>query len=50
VKLSGMLETPCPGPAHLADPDQPTPTALGTAARNYDRALERFIREAGLAA
>jgi DNA-binding transcriptional ArsR family regulator len=39
-----------PGLAHLADPDPPAPSLLRTAARNYQRALEHFTQEAGLAA
>ena len=39
-----------PGLAHLADPDPPAPSPLRTAARNYQRALEHFTQEAGLAA
>ncbi|MDQ3150238.1 MAG: hypothetical protein M3R63_00415 [Actinomycetota bacterium] len=37
-----------PGLAQLTDP--PTPTALRTAARNYQHALNHLTQEAGLAA
>ena len=39
-----------PGLAQLTDPKPPAPTALRTAARNYQRALDQLTREAGLAA
>jgi hypothetical protein len=39
-----------PGLAQLADPKPPAPTALRTAARNYQRALDQLTQEAGLAA
>ena len=39
-----------PGLAQLTDPDPPEPSILGTAARNYRRALEQLTQEAGLAA
>ena len=39
-----------PGLAHLTDPKPPVPTALRTAARNYQRALNQLDQEAGLAA
>lgn len=39
-----------PGLAQLTDPDPPAPSALRTAARNYQRALDQFTQEAGLAA
>jgi len=39
-----------PGLAQLADPKPPAPTALRTAARNYQRALAQLTQEAGLAA
>jgi hypothetical protein len=38
-----------PGLAQLTDPDPPTPTALRTAARSYQRELDQ-LTEAGLAA
>ena len=39
-----------PGLAQLTDPAPPAPTALRTAARNYQRALDQLTQEAGLAA
>jgi hypothetical protein len=39
-----------PGLAQLTDPAPPVPTALRTAARNYQRALDQLTQEAGLAA
>jgi hypothetical protein len=39
-----------PGLAHLTDPKPPVPTALRTAARNYQHALDQLTQEAGLAA
>ncbi|WP_219420700.1 hypothetical protein, partial [Pseudonocardia nigra] len=39
-----------PGLAHLTDPDPPAPSALRTAARDYQRALDHLTREAGFAA
>jgi hypothetical protein len=39
-----------PGLAHLTDPDPPAPSPLRTAARDYQRALDQFTRQAGLAA
>ncbi len=39
-----------PGLAQLTDPDPPTPSALRTAARNYQHALDQLTREAGFAA
>ena len=39
-----------PGLAQLTDPKPPAPTALRTAARNYQRALDQLTQEAGLAA
>ena len=39
-----------PGLAQLTDPDPPAPTPLRSAARNYQRALDDFTREAGFAA
>jgi hypothetical protein len=41
---------PLPGLAQLTDPDPPAPSALRTAARNYQRALDDLIHEAGLVA
>jgi hypothetical protein len=38
------------GRAQLTDPAPPAPTALRTAARNYQRALDQLTQEAGLAA
>jgi DNA-binding transcriptional ArsR family regulator len=39
-----------PGLAHLCDPDPPAPSALRTAARNYQCALDRLAQKADLAA
>lgn len=39
-----------PGLAQLTDPDPPTPSALRAAARNYQRALDKFTQEAAFAA
>jgi hypothetical protein len=39
-----------PGLAQLTDPNPPTPSALRTAARDYQRALDRHTQQAGLAA
>jgi len=39
-----------PGLAQLTDPDPPSPTTLRTAARNYQRALDRHTQKAGFAA
>ena len=39
-----------PGLAQLTDPDPPTSSALRTAARNYQRALDQLTQETGLAA
>jgi hypothetical protein len=39
-----------PGLAQLTDPDLSQPSALRTAARNYQRALDQLIQEAGFAA
>jgi hypothetical protein len=39
-----------PGLARLTDPDPPAPSALRTAARNYQRALDNLTQEAGFAA
>jgi len=39
-----------PGLAQLTDPKPPAPTALRTAARDYQRALDQLTEEAGLAA
>ncbi len=39
-----------PGLAQLTDPKPPTPTALRTASRNYQRALDQLTQEAELAA
>jgi hypothetical protein len=39
-----------PGLAQLTDPDPPTPSALRTAARDYQRALDQLTQEAGFAA
>ncbi len=39
-----------PGLAQLADPDPPAPSALRTAAGNYQRALDHLTQEAGFAA
>jgi len=39
-----------PGLAQLSDPDPPTPTALRTAARNYQCALDLLTQKAGFAA
>jgi len=39
-----------PGLAQLTDPAPPTPTPLRSAARTYQRALDNFTQEAGLAA
>jgi hypothetical protein len=39
-----------PGLAQLTDPDPPTPSTLRTAARAYQRALDRHTQEAGFAA
>src|SRR3954468_17022398 len=39
-----------PGLAQLTDPKPPAPTALRTAARNYQRALDQLTEEPGLAA
>jgi hypothetical protein len=39
-----------PGLAQLTDPDPPAPTALRTAARDYQRALDRHTQDAGFAA
>ncbi|MGH3807301.1 MAG: hypothetical protein ACRDRU_11840 [Pseudonocardiaceae bacterium] len=39
-----------PGLAQLTDPDPPTPSALRTAARNYQRALNQLTQETGFAA
>jgi hypothetical protein len=39
-----------PGLAQLTDPNPPAPTALRTAARDYQRALDQLTEEAGLAA
>jgi hypothetical protein len=39
-----------PGLAQLTDPDPPSPTTLRTAARAYQRALDRHTQEAGFAA
>jgi len=39
-----------PGLAQLTDPDPPAPSPLRTAARNYQRTLNRFTQEAGFAA
>ncbi len=39
-----------PGLAQLTDPAPPAPTALRTAARDYQRALDNLTQEAGLAA
>ena len=39
-----------PGLAQLTDPDPPAPSALRTAARDYQRALDKFTRQAGFAA
>jgi hypothetical protein len=39
-----------PGLAQLTDPAPPVPTALRTAARNYQHALDQLTHEAGLAA
>ncbi len=38
---------PQPGLAALTDPDPPAPTALRTAARNYQRAFDQLTQEAG---
>src|SRR3954447_1097234 len=39
-----------PGLAQLTDPNPPAPTALRTAARDYQRALDQLTEEPGLAA
>ncbi len=39
-----------PGLAQLTDPDPPGPSALRTAARTYQRALDQLTQEAGFAA
>jgi hypothetical protein len=39
-----------PGLAQLTDPDPPAPSTLRTAARDYQRALDRHTQEAGFAA
>ncbi|MDT7712501.1 MAG: hypothetical protein QOG46_1190 [Pseudonocardiales bacterium] len=39
-----------PGLAQLTDPDPPTPSALRTAARNYQHALDQLTQQAGFAA
>jgi len=39
-----------PGLAHLTDPKPPAPTALRTASRNYQHALDQLTQEAELAA
>jgi hypothetical protein len=39
-----------PGLAQLTDPDPPAPSALRTAARDYQRTLDDFTRQAGFAA
>jgi hypothetical protein len=39
-----------PGLAHLTDPDPPAPNALRAAAHHFQRALDHFTREAGIAA
>jgi hypothetical protein len=39
-----------PGLAQLTDPNPPSPSALRTAASNYQRALDQLTQEAGLAA
>jgi hypothetical protein len=39
-----------PGLAQLTDPDPPAPSALRTAARNYQHALDHLTQEAGFAA
>ena len=39
-----------PGLAQLTDPDPPAPSALRTAARNYQHALNQLTQEAGFAA
>ncbi|WP_219418521.1 hypothetical protein, partial [Pseudonocardia nigra] len=39
-----------PGLAQLTDPDPPAPSSLRTAARDYQRALDRHTQEAGFAA
>ena len=39
-----------PGLAQLTDPDPPAPSALRTAAHNYQRALDQLAQDAGLAA
>jgi len=39
-----------PGLAQLTDPDPPAPSALRTAARDYQRALDQLTQEAGFAA
>jgi hypothetical protein len=39
-----------PGLAQLTHPDPPAPSALRTAARNYQQALDQLTQEAGFAA
>jgi hypothetical protein len=39
-----------PAAAQLTDPNPPTPSPLRAAARAYHTALDRFTRQAGLAA
>ena len=39
-----------PGLAQLTDPDPPAPSTLRTAARAYQRELDKLTQEAGLAA
>jgi hypothetical protein len=39
-----------PGLTQLTDPDPPAPSALRTAARNYQHALNQLTQEAGFAA
>ncbi|MGH3569448.1 MAG: hypothetical protein ACRDRH_26205 [Pseudonocardia sp.] len=39
-----------PGLAALTDPNPPAPTALRTAAHNYQRALDKLTQDAGIAA
>ncbi|WP_198961564.1 hypothetical protein [Pseudonocardia sp. MH-G8] len=39
-----------PGLAQLTDPDPPSSSALRTAARDYERALDKLTQDAELAA
>ena len=47
--LLGHLHTRLllPGLAQLTDPNPPAPSPLGTAARNYQRALDQLTQQAG---